>query len=354
MSVLRLGSIFCAVILAGLGPAASAKVQHKTPVEGVYAGAIVTDAATGQVLLEESADVSNPPASMTKLMTFAVLHDKLGDGSLTLQTPVQITAADSSMGGTQVYLDPRESFSVEELIYAMLIQSANDASHALARASAGSTAAFVDLMNAKARALGMTRTTFRTPHGLPPPNRRVEDGDLSTPRDFALLCRYLLHNTDVLKYTVVRDRPFGTARAQGPLQMRNHNNLLGKIPGVDGLKTGYTQSAGYCLSATAERGGRRIIAVIMGSFGPGRSIDRGRARDLKAIERIDRGFAAAPAGPVLVKTLPDAPPASASAQPAEVPTVKTDKAPAPSPPQQTSTPAEPMFKFRVIPPEKKP
>jgi D-alanyl-D-alanine carboxypeptidase len=334
----------------------TAKIRQTTPVDGIYSGVVVVDAATGQVLLEDNADVSNPPASMTKLMTFAVLADKLADGSLTLQTPVQIDASDARMGGTQVYLDPREVFPVEELIHAMMIQSANDAAHALARAAAGSVPAFVDLMNAKARALGMTRTTFRTPHGLPAPSRRVEDGDISTPRDFALLCRHLVLHTDILKYTAVRERPFGTNRAQGPIQMRNHNNLLGKIAGVDGLKTGYTQSAGYCLSATAERNGRRVIAVIMGSFGPGRSIDKGRARDLKAIELIDRGFAAGPAalhGTPVVRTSPVAAPVAAV--PTEVPTVRTEKvAPAGAPAGQASTPAEPMFKFRVIPPEKSP
>ncbi|MDI1321086.1 MAG: serine hydrolase, partial [bacterium] len=156
-----------------------------------YAGFIVTDAATGRVLLEENADVSNPPASMTKLMTFAVLHDKLASGALTLQTPVRITAEDARMGGTQVFLDPRETFSVEELTYAMMIQSANDAAHALARAAGGSVEAFVELMNAKAGELGLTHTVFRSPHGLPPKGRRIADGDLSTPRDFAVLCRHL-------------------------------------------------------------------------------------------------------------------------------------------------------------------
>ncbi|MFZ5496269.1 MAG: D-alanyl-D-alanine carboxypeptidase family protein [Verrucomicrobiota bacterium] len=353
----RLAIISC-LAAASVPAASAAKVRQTTPVEGVYGGVIVTDAATGRVLFEDNADGANPPASMTKLMTFAVLHDKLADGALTLQTPVQIDASDARMGGTQVYLDPREVFTVEELIHAMMIQSANDAAHALARAAAGSVPAFVDLMNAKARALGMTRTTFRTPHGLPPPSRRAEDGDVSTPRDFALLCRHLVRNTEVLKYSSIKERPFGAARAQGPIQMRNHNNLLGKIAGVDGLKTGYTQSAGYCLSATAERNGRRIIAVIMGSFGPGRSIDKGRARDLKAIELIDRGFAALPAGTAGVKTTPDSTPMAAAspAKAGELPTVKTDKtAPAAAPAeQQTSTPAEPMFRFRVIPPEKKP
>jgi D-alanyl-D-alanine carboxypeptidase (penicillin-binding protein 5/6) len=315
-------------------------------VEGVYTGAITIDAATGAVLFEDNADGPNPPASMTKLMTFAVLHDKLAAGAITLETPVQITVEDSKMGGTQVYLDPREIFPVEELIYAMMIQSANDAAHALARAAGGSTEAFVELMNAKAHALGMTHTTFRTPHGLPPPSRREADGDLTTPRDFSLLCRYLVQNTDVLKYTSVRERKFGTGRAKGPQDMHNHNNLLGKIPGVDGLKTGYTQSAGYCLSATAERNGRRVITVIMGSFGPARQIDKGRARDLKAVELIERGFAALPSGGSGMKT---AAPVQAvpPAKPGEIPTVKTEKA------EQSSTPAEPMFKVPVITPQKK-
>ena len=352
MSFLRTLVVLLTLPWGGFAFAQPASVRHTTPVAGVYAGAIVVDAATGRVLVEDNADVRNPPASMTKLMTFAVVHDRLSAGTLTLQTPVKIEAADARMGGTQVYLDPREQFTVEELLYALMVQSANDAAHALARAAAGSVPAFVDLMNAKARALGMTHTSFRTPHGLPAASRRIEDGDLSTPRDFALLSRHLVQHTDALRYTVVQERDFGPDRKQGPLKMRNHNNLLGKIPGVDGLKTGYTRSAGYCLSATAERNGRRIVAVIMGSFGPGGEIDRGRARDLKMIELIDRGFAMGPE--VFTAGVPAATPVAASPKTGEVPTVKTDKTvPAPAE-QQASTPTEPMFKFRVIPPEKKP
>ncbi len=335
------------LVACSLTPAfAAEKIRHTTPVEGVYTGAITIDAATGAVLFEDNADGPNAPASMTKLMTFAVLHDKLAAGSLTLPTPVKITLEDSKMGGTQVYLDPRETFPVEELVYAMMIQSANDAAHALARAAAGSTEAFVALMNAKAHALGMTHTTFRTPHGLPPPSRHEADGDLTTPRDFSLLCRYLVQNTDVLKYTSVRERKFGAGVRAKPMDMDNHNKLLGKIPGVDGLKTGYTQSAGYCLSATAERNGHRVITVIMGSFGPGRQIDKGRARDLKAVELIERGFAALSAGAPVVKT---ANPAQAlpPTKPGEIPTVKTEKT------DQSSTPAEPMFKVPVFTPQKK-
>ena len=329
--------------------AAPAREKPASPNKG-YAGAIVIDAATGQVLIEDNADISNPPASMTKLMTFAVLHDKLASSAITLQTPVQITNEDAKMGGTQVYLDPRETFPVEELIYAMMIQSANDAAHALARAAGGSVEAFVGLMNAKARELGMTHTTFRTPHGLPPPSRRVADGDLTTPRDYALLCRHLVVNTDVLKYTSVRHRDFGANRKQGPQHMKNHNNLLGKVAGVDGLKTGYTEGAGYCLSATAERNGRRVIAVIMGSFGPNGQKDLGKTRDLHAADLIERGFATLPAIPSM-KTV--ALENTAPQNPAVVARIKTDRPPATGS-EQSSTPAEPVFKFRVITPDKKP
>jgi len=282
--------------------ALTANAAHQKPTrpasreDGSYKGYIVLDAATGKVLAEENADMSNPPASMTKLMTFAVLSDKLQSGALTLTTPVRIDASDSHMGGTQVYLDPRETFLVEELIYAMMIHSANDAAHALARTAAGSVPAFVELMNAKARELGMTHTTFRTPHGLTSERQSINEGDLTTPRDFALLCRHVILKTDVLKYTSVRKREFGAPVRAKPMDLENSNKLIGKVIGVDGLKTGYTKHAGYCLSATAERNGRRVVAVIMGCFGPkGNETDFGRSRDVKMIELLERGFAALPA-----------------------------------------------------------
>jgi len=141
-----------------------------------------------------------------------------------------------------------ESFPVEELLYAMMIQSANDAATALARSAAGSVPAFVDLMNAKAREIGMTHTTFRTPHGLPPANRHLADGDLTTPLDFALLSRHLVLTTDVLKYTSVKTRKFGEGVRpfDRVIVMTNHDHLLGHVDGVDGLKTGFTNGAGFC------------------------------------------------------------------------------------------------------------
>ncbi len=277
---------------ASLLPAAAPK---KAAPAGTIKGAIVMDASSGSILYEENADEVSPPASMTKLMTFAVLDDLIRAGTITWQTPVTVTAADSKIGGTQVWLAEKEVFPVEELVYAMMIQSANDAAYALAHASAGSVEAFVALMNAKAHALGMNHTIFVSPHGLPPVGRKVANGDLTTPRDFARLCQYLLTQTDVLKYTSVKERKFRPDSPTHVIDMLNHDHLLG-VPGVDGLKTGYTEAAGYCLSSTAERAGRRVIVVVMGALGPGGLHDLGKYRDKVATELIERGFAALPAG----------------------------------------------------------
>lgn len=344
--------LFCAAALLPLSASAARKAAPAHSSEsGTYKSVVVMDAATGKILHAENAELVSPPASMTKLMTFAVLSDKLASGALTLETPVAIDITDAKMGGTQVFLDPRETFSVEELIYAMMIQSANDAAHALARTAGGSVESFVGLMNAKAAEIGMTHTTFRSPHGLPPPSRRIAEGDLTTAEDFALLCRYLLQKTDVLKYTSVRTRDFGAQRPKGPQHMKNHNNLLGKVTGVDGLKTGYTEGAGYCLSATAERNRHRVIVVIMGAFGPKGQKDLGRFRDQKAIEFLEKGFATIPAdSPPFASAVPVTPASSAPKADAS----PFSSAPA-SPDDKAAAPAdgEPSLKFSVPPLPKK-
>ncbi len=293
---LILGAMALAVAL--LGP----RVEAARSVEP-YKGAIVMDAATGRTLFERNSGFVSPPASMTKLMTYAVLVDLMRSGALSLTTPVTVTAADARVGmmrdSTAVWLKRGEVFPVEELIYAMMIQSANDAAYALAEKAGGTVDAFVGLMNAKARALGMTQSTFRTPNGFPPPSRRVAEGDLTTPRDFAVLCRYLLLHTDVLKYTSVRSRAFGAGRRLQPVQMINHNHLLGNVAGVDGLKTGFTNGAGFCLSTTAIRNGHRIIVVMMDS-------PESRTRDLNVRQLINQGFAALPLNSPLFASVRDA------------------------------------------------
>ncbi len=292
-----------------------------------YKGAIIIDAGTGQVLFEDNPDIVNPPASITKLMTFLIVHDRIRQGTLTLQTSVPVSAASSRIGGTQVWLKHGESFPVEEMLYALMIQSANDCAHALAIAAAGSPEAFVEMMNARARQLGMNNTTFRTPHGLPPSNRRIAEGDLTTPRDLALLSRHLLQHTDILHYASIKVRPFRDGQVNGRIVMRNHNHLIGKVQGVDGLKTGFTRGAGFCLAATARRDGRRIIAVIMGA-------SSAKRRDLKMAELIQRGFNTMP---------PSDSPLSMAPLPADMP-AKTIV------PEPTITPApesSPVIKFSI-------
>jgi D-alanyl-D-alanine carboxypeptidase (penicillin-binding protein 5/6) len=258
---------------------------------GSYKGAIATDALSGAVLFEDNADAVSPPASMTKLMTFAVLSDELKRGTIALDTQVTVTPEDARVAmlrkSTEVWLKQGEVFSVEDLIYAMMVQSANDAAYTLAHRAGGTVDEFVAKMNAKARELGMTHSTFRSPHGYPPPSRRIADGDLTTPRDYSVLCRYLLLHTDVLKYSSVKTRTFGWGSRM--VVMTNHNHLLGRIAGVDGLKTGFTDGAGFCLSATAERAGRRIIVVMMDS-------PDSRTRDLNVQQLISEAFAALPLG----------------------------------------------------------
>ena len=177
MNLLR--PIFAIVLAAAAaGPASASYASNR-----VYKGAIVMDAASGAVLFADHADEVSPPASMTKLMTFAVIEDRIRDGSLTLKTRIDVSPAAARVGmlrdSTSVWLRRGEAYSVEELIYAMMIQSANAAAYALAEYSTGSVPAFVALMNAKARELGMANSRFRSPNGLPPPSHRIADGDLT-------------------------------------------------------------------------------------------------------------------------------------------------------------------------------
>lgn len=281
--------------LSLLWPLLAAILLNVATLRADYRGALALDASTGAVLIEENADTASPPASVTKLMTFLVVHDAIVAGRVRLDTPITATAADQAMGGTQVHLAAGETFPVEELLYALMVESANDAAHALTQILGGREA-FVAAMNARARSLGMNNTVFRSPHGLPPDSRRIEDGDLTTARDLALLSRELLTHTDVLRYSSTRVRPFGAGVRTEPLPMRNHNKLLesrepGSVPGCDGLKTGFTKAAGFCLAATAQRDGKRIIVTVMGS--PDR-----RTRDAHVKRLIEEGLAKIPAGTV--------------------------------------------------------
>ena len=262
--------------------AASAAVEAAQ--SKVYRGAIVIDADSGRVLFEDNADYVGPPASMTKLMSFLVVKDAIRRGQITSETSAQVSAADAGIGGTQVWLKQGETFTIDELLMAMMIQSANDAAHTLARATAGSREAFLALMNERSRELGLTQTIWRSPHGLPPTSRQLSESDMTSPREMARLAQVLVSETDITRFTAIKRAPFGQTQRAEAVMMSNHNHLVGKVRGVDGLKTGYTRAAGYCLAATAEREGRRVIGVIMGSPST-------KERDVKMAELIELGFA---------------------------------------------------------------
>lgn len=245
-----------------------------------YLGAIVVDAATGDVLFEDKADAQGYPASCIKLVDLLVILEKIEDGSLKLDENVTVTAESSTMGGSQVYLKEGEIFTIDELLYALMVQSGNDAAVALAIHVAGTKDGFTELMNEKAAALGMTNTLFHSVHGLPP--GAGQEPDISTPRDLSILCRELLKHKDTLRYTSTKERPF-RPDAKEPFIMRNHNPLLLTFEGCDGFKTGYFTKAGYSMAVTAMRKNMRVIAVILGS------VDR-KTRNAKAAELLAKGF----------------------------------------------------------------
>lgn len=324
------------IALAGAGTAAFALERvARTP----YVGAIVTDAATGRVLFEDRADEQAYPASVTKLMTLLVVLEALDAGQFQLDAKVTVSATAAGIGGSQVYLKQGEVFTVDDLLFALVISSANDAAMALAIHTAGSREAFVARMNAKACALGMAATVFHSPHGLPP--GRDQRPDVSTARDLAVLSRALLQRSDVLRYTSVRIRSLREQSAK-PFVMTNHNVLIGRLAGCDGLKTGYFAAAGSSIAATAQREGRRVIAVVLSAQGS-------KARDLKTMELVERGFALLAEGGAPAAGAPLRPSAASTAG---LPVVKTDKS---DPgPDQTSTRAEPIIKFSPPTPKKSP
>jgi serine-type D-Ala-D-Ala carboxypeptidase (penicillin-binding protein 5/6) len=266
-----------------------------------YLGAIIVEADSGRVLFEDHADAKGYPASVLKLMDLLIILEKLEHGQLALSDQVPVSAKASHTGGSRVWLKEKESFTLDEMLYALMVQSANDPAVALAEKVAGTTEAFVDLMNQKARELGMTSTVFHSVHGLPPGRGQLHD--VTTARDLAILCRELLKHPETLHYTSTRERPFRTQVPGRTVIMRTHNHLLGHLDGCDGLKTGYITQAGYSIAVTAARQGRRLIVVVLDS------IDR-KTRDARAAELVAKGFAAVSAG-----ATPIAAPARAVAAP---------------------------------------
>ena len=257
--------------------------RPNTIAKNPYLGAIVVDANSGKVLFEDGADRKGYPASVLKLMDLLIILEKIEQKQLSFQDPVTVSAKAAKTGGSQVYLAHNETFSIDELLYALMVKSANDAAVALAEKVAGSTEAFTALMNKKAKQLGMTSTVFNSVHGLPP--AAGQQDDVTTARDLAILSRELLKHADTLRYTSTRQRPFRANVEKRKIDMVTHNHLLSHVKGCDGLKTGYIAKAGFSIAVTAARNNQRVVVVVLDS------VDL-KTRDARARELVEKGFAA--------------------------------------------------------------
>lgn len=222
--------------------------------------AILIEYETGEILYQKNPDLELPPASMTKIMTMLLVMEALEEGRVKLDDKLVCSEFAASMGGSQIWLEPGEEMSLEDLMKAIAIVSANDASVVVAEYLYGTEEAFVRRMNERARELGLKNSYFYNTNGLPPDNPDVK-GTHSSARDLAILARELIKHKKVLEWTST----WIDYLRNGKSVLNNTNRLIRFYPGADGIKTGYTQEAKYCLTSTAERDGLRFIAVVMGA-----------------------------------------------------------------------------------------
>ncbi len=224
-----------------------------------YVSACVMEPTTGTVIFSTNEHEPWPTASLAKMMVMLIVAEKLQNGSLKLTDKITTSRKAAEMGGSQVYLKQGETFPLSQMMKAIVVHSANDATVAVAQYVAGSTSTFVTLMNREAKRLGMNDTHYYSVHGLPPdPGQQA---DVSSAYDEALLARQLVKYPIILKWSAIQTAPF----RHGTFQLRNTNHLVFTYKGCDGLKTGFYYKAGFNVVATAHRNGMRLIAVVLGS-----------------------------------------------------------------------------------------
>lgn len=269
----------CVLIATVALSTAAAPVLVPSPPKLAASSWILMDAATGEVIVEENADESLPPASLTKMMTDYIAAAEIEAGRITLDDEVPISERAWRTGGSKMFVRVGDRVRLEDLIRGIVIQSGNDASVAVAEYIAGSEQAFADLMNQQADLLGMKNSQFRNPTGWP------AEGHYSSARDLALLARQIIvEHPDHYAYYSEREFTYGTDFQTGePITQRNRNGLLWLDQTVDGMKTGHTEEAGYCLVASAERNGMRLISVVLGT-------DSTRARVQESQTLLRYGF----------------------------------------------------------------
>ncbi len=237
---------------------------------------ILIEQSTGKVLYENNAHDELPPASMTKIMTLLLVMEAINEKQLSWDEEITVSEHASSMGGSQVFLEAGEKMTVDELVKAVAVASANDASVALAERIAGSEKAFVALMNEKAKQLQLQHTHFENASGLPTKNH------YSSAYDMAMMSKQLLKNEKITEYTSIYE-DYLRKGEENEFWLVNTNKLVRFYPEVDGLKTGYTSEAKYCLAATAMKDDMRVIAVVMG-------VDSIKNRNKMTMEMIHHAF----------------------------------------------------------------
>lgn len=267
-----IGALLAALCMVTLLPVQAAAVELPL----TSRAALLMEKTTGQILFAQNEHEKLEPASVTKIMTLLLTMDAIDSGALAYDDVVTVSANAAGMGGSQVWLAEGEQITVEELLKCVCVSSGNDAAVALAEKVAGVTELFVEQMNNRARGLGMDDTHFVNPTGL------TAEGHVTSAHDIALMSRELLtKHPDIRSFTTI----WTDSIRGGTFDLANTNKLIRRYDGATGLKTGYTASAGYCISATAEREGMELIAVVM----KGETADK-RNADAKAL--LNYGFSA--------------------------------------------------------------
>lgn len=255
----KLASLIMAILIAIMPMNLSFANEDNAPLSVSSKSAILMDVGSGQILYEKNAHDKLPPASVTKVMTMLLICEALDSGKITLDDSVQISENAASMGGSQIFLEAGEVQKVDTLLKGIAVASANDGCVAMAEYIGGSVESFVEMMNAKAKELNMKDTNFVNTNGLP------VDNHYTSAHDIAIMSRELLKHDVISKYLTTWMDQLVVGKKQITVGLANTNKLIKHYQGATGVKTGFTQQAKYCLSASAKRGDTHLVAVTLGA-----------------------------------------------------------------------------------------
>lgn len=266
------------IMLLTFAPSAFAKQDGKRTSELAHEAksAVLIERDTGKVLYNKNSNERLAPASMTKIMTMLLIMEALDKGKIKMSDKVRTSEHAASMGGSQIFLEPGEEMTVKEMLKGIAIASGNDASVAMAEFISGSEEEFVKKMNKKAKELGLKNTSFKNPTGL------TEEGHYSSAYDMAIMAKELLKYESITKFTGTYE-DYLRENTDKKFWLVNTNRLIKFYPGVDGVKTGYTGEAKYCLTASAKKGNMRAIAVVFGASTP-------KERNAQVTKMLDFAF----------------------------------------------------------------